>query len=110
MSELFPQDAAEGLLQRFTASLNMLSECEVNEALIVSPSSCMNLIPEPLKYIVIKTDGDSRLTRRNGYHLPSLPLAEIVSLCHMHHPSYWRRSLDVALRAETTLIFSPRHV
>jgi hypothetical protein len=42
--------------------------------------------------------------------LPSLPLAEIVSLCHMHHPSYWRRSLDVALRAETTLIFSPRHV
>ena len=108
--ELFTQDAPKNLLKRFVALPDVLSERTIDEGLVVPAPRGMDLGSEPLQYIVIEANGDARFPLRDRDHRSVLALAEIVFFAHLHLPSYWRRSLGVAMRAEIILILCPRHV
>ena len=69
----------------------------------------VDLLAEPVEYIVINADRDTGLPGGRREHRTSLGLAEIVVLLH-RRLSYWRRSDGVAFRAEISRISSPFHV
>ena len=60
----------------------MLTQCKVNETLVVSATRCVNLLTEPCQNVIVNPNGDSSLTARHRCNPPALTFTEIVLCSH----------------------------
>jgi hypothetical protein len=81
-------------------ALYVVSECVVDQCLIVAAMGSPNLIPEMINDIVVQSYSDAHFFRRQWDHRSALPFTEVILALHILLSSYCRRSRAVAFHAE----------
>ena len=78
----------------------------VDERLIATASGLVNLVPEPVKKVIVDPNGDSRLARRSAKNRAAPTIPKVVLLLHLT-PSYGGARLVAAPRGKAVAVLSP---
>jgi hypothetical protein len=62
--------------------MDVLTQCKVNEALVVSATRCVNLLTKPCQNVIVNPNGDPSLTARHRCNPSALTFTEIVLCSH----------------------------
>src|SRR5258708_607673 len=76
------QHTTQGTFEILFGRLRDAAQSLVDEGLIAPPSGLVNLIPKPLKDVVVDPDGDSRLAGRGAKNGTATTVPKIVLLLH----------------------------
>src|SRR5207302_10206006 len=107
-ANLFADNATEGFLQGFLCTLNMLTESFVEQSLVITAASALDLLSKPRKNVIVDSDGDAGFPASDRNHRATLCIAEIVFTSHGGpHIGFSRAPLPDALN-QTHI--SPRQV
>jgi hypothetical protein len=81
-AELLSDDSPQRLLKRLTLPVHIVSQGEIDQSLVVTATGCMDLTLEPVKEIVVQTNGDASLSRWNRNHRTPLGSTEVIFFSH----------------------------
>ena len=65
---------AQRSFERFSGTTDVIAQSVVDQALVVAATGFLNLITEPIDYIVIEANGDPRLPLGYRHHRAALRL------------------------------------
>jgi hypothetical protein len=81
-AEFLADHPAQRRFKRLATASHEISQSLIDKTLIVAATRLIHLVSKPLEDILIKPNGDTRLTLWNRHDGASLALAEVVFLPH----------------------------
>src|SRR5260370_19032658 len=81
-ANLFANDPAKGLFKRLLSTAYVFAKCFIDESLIVSASTALDLLPKPRENFLVEANGDTTFSARDGNSVSSLRIPEIIFTLH----------------------------
>ena len=86
LRQFLAKHAPQGRFQWLDLSANVLFQGIIDPRLVIAAARGVDLCFEPLDDVIIQSDGDPRLARRQGAYRTTARLREVVFLSHIRSP------------------------